>query len=204
MQGASVDPTGRLRVVDAAPDAQATFNAGFAFNPDGRLCIGSFGGTNLPSQGGILTNDAGRMSIVASQAAQVYNKGWPQLNSGAVIQHLNVLVPANTPLVAGIAIDDTGVYMTTGAPPLPTNTVAPTITGVPQSSNTLTCNPGTWTNTDTITYQWRRNNVPMIGQNSNTLLVVSTYIGDTISCSVTGSNAFTESTATAAGVLIIP
>jgi hypothetical protein len=112
MQGASVDSQGRLRVVNAAPSALASFNAGFAFEPDGRLCVAT-GGGNLPFNNAVLTGNDGRMGVVGSQAATCYNKGWPQTDSGLVIQHLDVAVPAGTGFNAGIAMDSTGVYMTT-------------------------------------------------------------------------------------------
>jgi hypothetical protein len=39
-------------------------------------------------------------------------------------------------------------------PPLPANTVAPTISGPVQVGRVVTCNPGTWTDATSYTYQW--------------------------------------------------
>jgi len=89
-------------------------------------------------------------------------------------------------------------------PQLPQNTVAPAITGTPSSSNTLTCSTGTWTGADSFSFQWLRNNSPMIGQNTSTLLVVSPYIGDVMSCAVTALNAVGPTTVISNSVTIIP
>jgi hypothetical protein len=108
----STDVTGRLRVVVAIPAPTEPDNQGFKFTDDGKLYTGA-GGGSLPSNGSILTTNDGRMCVAASQPAQVYNKGWPMMHSGSVIQHLDVAVPPGTPLNNGVAMDDTGVYMTT-------------------------------------------------------------------------------------------
>ena len=72
-------------------------------------------------------------------------------------------------------------------PVIPVNTVAPAITGVPSSSNTLTCSTGTWTGAVNYTYRWLQNNTPLIGQTGNTLVLNSAVapIGSKIKCQVT-------------------
>ena len=87
---------------------------------------------------------------------------------------------------------------------LPVNTVAPAITGNPTSSNVLTCSSGTWTGADSISFQWLRNNAPMIGQTGSTLLVYSIYIGDVMTCLVTAHNAVGPTTVMSNSVTIIP
>jgi hypothetical protein len=87
---------------------------------------------------------------------------------------------------------------------LPVNDTPPEITGIPSSSNTLTCDPGTWTDADSISFRWLRNNVPMFEQTGSTLLVISPYIGDVMSCAVTAHNEVGPTTELAPGVTIIP
>jgi len=87
---------------------------------------------------------------------------------------------------------------------VPTNTVAPVVTGVPQSSNKLTCDPGTWLNADTISFQWLRNNVPMIGETGSQLTIISPYIGDVMKCRVTGANIIGSTSVDSNEVTIIP
>jgi hypothetical protein len=70
----------------------------------------------------------------------------------------------------------------------PVNTAAPVVTGIPQSSNKLTCDPGTWTGADEIGFQWFRDQMMIPGQNGTELTLNSTYIGSMVGCVVTGSN----------------
>jgi hypothetical protein len=87
---------------------------------------------------------------------------------------------------------------------LPQNTVAPVVTGQPQSSNTLTCNPGTWTDAESISFRWYRDNVPMIGQQAATLVVIPPYIGSDIFCLVTAGNEVGTTSVPSNTVTIIP
>jgi hypothetical protein len=88
----------------------------------------------------------------------------------------------------------------------PTNTAAPTISGTPQTGQTLTANQGTWTSdtTPTFAYQWlacdaQGNNCASIsGATSQTYAVQSANEGKTIRVTVTASNTSGSSTATSA------
>jgi hypothetical protein len=87
----------------------------------------------------------------------------------------------------------------------PVSTVPPAVTGVPQSSNKLTCSEGEWDGDIAgIAFQWYRNNVPMIGETGSQLTIVSTYIGDVMKCGVTASNASGSTQAMSNEVTIIP
>jgi hypothetical protein len=121
----------------------------------------------------------------------------PAATAGAKIKVAGAYVDA-----AGLKMKVNGVYEAGVQPPV--NTTPPSITGVPSSSNTLTCDPGDWDNEESIAFRWLRNGVPMIGETASTLLVYSTYIGDMIGCAVTAANAAGSTTALAAAVEIIP
>lgn len=74
-------------------------------------------------------------------------------------------------------------------PPVPENTDLPTISGIEQVDETLTCNPGTWTNTPTgYTYQWEADGSAISGATSSTYAVTSSEAGKVLSCVVTASN----------------
>ena len=74
------------------------------------------------------------------------------------------------------------------APVPPDNTVAPAITGIPSSSNTLTCSSGTWSEPCSFKYQWFENNAPLIGEAGNTFLVRPYHTGHLVFCLVTASS----------------
>ena len=86
----------------------------------------------------------------------------------------------------------------------PVNTVAPAVTGNPQSGSTLICDGGTWTGLDALAFRWYRNNTPMIGEQNSTLVLVSPYIGDTVLCQVTGSNAHGTTTVYSNEIEVLP
>lgn len=75
--------------------------------------------------------------------------------------------------------------------PIPTNTVAPVISGTGSTGNTLTLiSNGTWTNSPlSYTYQWNNNGHPILGATSSTLLLGDIEVGNDVTCSVTAINA---------------
>jgi len=88
-------------------------------------------------------------------------------------------------------------------PPPPVNVTLPVISGTPAVGSTLTCSTGTWQNSPTgYTYQWLSNGSNIAGATSSTYLVVSGDQGNTISCTVTASNATGSASATSSGVSI--
>lgn len=87
---------------------------------------------------------------------------------------------------------------------VPVNTVAPAITGSALVGSTLTCSTGTWSGggSQTYAYQWKSAG-SNVGSNQNTYVPVTGDVGNTITCTVTATNAAgsgtpTESAATAA------
>jgi hypothetical protein len=85
--------------------------------------------------------------------------------------------------------------VTSGAP---VNTVAPAISGTAQVGATLTATPGTWTNSPTsYAYQWKSGGAN-VGSNSSTYVPVTGDIGNTITVTVTATNAQGSTPATSA------
>ena len=74
--------------------------------------------------------------------------------------------------------------------PLPVNTALPVISGVAQVLETLTCSTGTWTGTGILnyTYQWRSDEVNIIGETANTYQLQFIDIDTMISCQVTATD----------------
>lgn len=87
----------------------------------------------------------------------------------------------------------------------PANTARPTISDTtPQSGQTLTANPGTWTGDAPIafTFQWQRCNASgascaaISGATQQTYTVQASDVGSTLRVAVTGTNAVGSATAT--------
>jgi hypothetical protein len=77
-----------------------------------------------------------------------------------------------------------------GGPEVPVNTVAPVASGTTTVGFTLSCTPGTWTNSPTgYAYQWLRGGSPISAATSSTYALVADDEGENVSCSVTASNA---------------
>lgn len=80
-------------------------------------------------------------------------------------------------------------------PPVPTNTVAPVVSGTALMGYTLSTTDGTWTNTPTsYTYQWTRAGADISGATANTYAVTIADEGEAIRCKVTAINAGGSST----------
>ncbi|MBC7643778.1 MAG: hypothetical protein H7123_01540 [Thermoleophilia bacterium] len=80
----------------------------------------------------------------------------------------------------------------------PGNTASPTISGAASVGSTLTCAPGTWTGSPSFTYQWKRDGTPILLATSATYVVQSGDAGHTITCTVIGTNAGGQASATSA------
>jgi len=86
----------------------------------------------------------------------------------------------------------------------PSNTVAPVISGTNVVGNTLTTTNGTWTGTTpiTYTYQWKRNGSNIVGATASTYLLVQADSTFDITCTITGTNAIGNSSATSNALTI--
>jgi hypothetical protein len=78
---------------------------------------------------------------------------------------------------------------------LPSNSVAPAITGTAQEGQTLTCSTGTWSGSPTYTYQWKRNGSNITSATNSTYTLVTADVGQSIKCTVTATNFIGSSTA---------
>jgi hypothetical protein len=85
----------------------------------------------------------------------------------------------------------------------PANTVAPAITGSAVVGQTLTGSDGTWTGAPTLTRQWKRNGVAIVGETGSTYLVPQLAALDAITFSVTGTNGAGVATATSAATAAV-
>jgi 6-phosphogluconolactonase (cycloisomerase 2 family) len=86
----------------------------------------------------------------------------------------------------------------------PVNTAPPTITGTVQAGKTVTCSPGSWTESPTgYTYTWSRDGTPIVGATGSTYRIATGDEGLTLTCTVTATNeAGTSPPATSRGVTV--
>ena len=73
--------------------------------------------------------------------------------------------------------------------PPPANTVAPSLSGSARVGQRLHCDPGTWSGSPTLAFQWLRDGVPIPGATLQTYTPVDADAGHAISCRVTATNA---------------
>lgn len=103
---------------------------------------------------------------------------------------IRVVVTSTNPAASVSATSDRTALV--GAAP-PVGTVLPAITGTPRDGQTLTADPGGWTGTPTITfeYQWRRCTttcVDIVGAVNQTYVLSTADVAATIRVFVTASN----------------
>lgn len=85
----------------------------------------------------------------------------------------------------------------------PVNSVVPAITGTKTVGQTLTCSTGSWSNTPTYTYQWRRDGSAIAGATAATRVLAAGDAGALMSCTVTATKAGVAQTATSANTTAI-
>lgn len=84
----------------------------------------------------------------------------------------------------------------------PSNTLLPSISGIPQVGVTLTADEGIWANEPTsFTYQWQSDNVNIGGATSRTYVPIVGQIAATLSVIVTGVNSAGSASAESAGAI---
>ena len=148
----------------------------------------------------VITNGATSTVEVRLNGTLIYQTQSASLGTAGVS---TVQIGNDTAAQAFTLVADTiDVQGAAPAPTPPVNSVAPTISGTPQSGQTLTADPGTWSGTPPIdyAYEWRRCDTN--GDNCNAIATGSTYtatdndVGSTLRVAVTASNAGGQATAT--------
>ncbi len=94
-------------------------------------------------------------------------------------------------------LDDIQVYTCVAGPPITNNTL-PSITGTPKMGQTLTADPGTWSETGaSYAYQWLRGASDIPGATSSTYQPVAADVGSPLAVRVTASKSgFSDGVAT--------
>lgn len=87
-----------------------------------------------------------------------------------------LVYPAGSPFGARLGVN---------LPPVPANTSDPSIT---RTATSLTCEPGTWTETPTFSFTWLRDGAAT-GQTTQTIPLTSADAGHSFVCRVTATNA---------------
>jgi hypothetical protein len=84
----------------------------------------------------------------------------------------------------------------------PTNSVKPSIAGVPQVGVTLTAHEGVWADEPTVfAYQWKSDTVDIGGATAKTYVPIIGQIAATLTVVVTGTNSAGSASATSAGAI---
>ena len=79
---------------------------------------------------------------------------------------------------------------------LPVNSVLPAITGTKTVGQTLTCSNGTWSQSPTLTFQWRRDGNAIAGATANTRVLAGADQGALMSCTVKATKSGVTAVAT--------
>jgi hypothetical protein len=91
------------------------------------------------------------------------------------------------------------------APHAPADSVAPSIAGAVAASHELTCATGTWINSPTsYAYLWSLDGTPIAGATAATYLVPSLDDGESLTCTVTASNAVGAGAPATSGGALVP
>jgi len=161
----------------------------------GTLPIGTIGGFNT--------------TLLAPYRTQTTS---PTINAGKDLLALSGINMGSSDLFGNSiprgSVYDIGVFDAVGTPITPpSNTTAPSVSGLLTQGSILTTTLGTWTNSPTTYYfQWKRNGTSISGAKSSTYTTVLADVGAMISCDVTAANkggAATQSS-NSIGPVVIP
>jgi hypothetical protein len=172
-----------------------TVSLTFATNPPGLQLVVNGAAGIAPFTLTMITGSTNTISAVSPQTANGVNYAFSSWSDGGAQSHN---VTANT------SATYTATY--SEIPTAPANTTVPTITGPAKEGSTLTANPGTWSGTKPMSfqYQWLRcdkfagNCATITGATSKTYVLTSSDVGSRIKVLVTASNAASSSSAVSA------
>jgi hypothetical protein len=83
----------------------------------------------------------------------------------------------------------------------PVNTTPPSISGTPASGQTLTCNPGAFTQAPTLAFQWLSDGAAIPGAAASTFTLTDAQLDTAVQCQVTATNIAAQTVATSAAVV---
>ncbi len=140
-------------------------------------------------------------ALRTTQVCRVVFPSGAQANFSAFITEMSAETPIDDKMVMSVTLKVTGA-ITMSAAAAPTNSIIPSISGIPQVGVELTADEGVWANEPTsFTYQWKSDTVNIGGATSKTYTPVIADIGDTLTVAVTGVNSAGSASATSAGAI---
>jgi PASTA domain len=83
----------------------------------------------------------------------------------------------------------------------PVSAAPPSIGGTPAAGQTLTCDPGTFTQAPALVFQWLSDGAAIVGATGSTFVVTSAQLDTAVQCRVTATNAGGTTVATSAAVV---
>ena len=126
------------------------------------------------------------------------------LVSGDVGAVINCAVTATNSAGNTTAISSNSITVIAAVANAPTMTSAPVITGSTNVGSVLTTSDGVWVNSPTsYTYQWMRNSVAISGAVAKTYTTIAADAGNSITCSVTATNAIGSTSSITSNSIII-
>ena len=164
-----------------------------AVSIDGRTVIVTRSGTGTKTDAGVMTlvltgignpATAGATGTFAIQTADSATIDQGNTSAGVTITS-PAAPPAQPPAPPAQPAAPAAAPAASGAPAA---SVAPSITGTASVGSTITCNPGTWSGSPTMTYQWTRNNA-VIAVTTPTYRIGTADGGRSVVCIVTATNA---------------
>lgn len=139
------------------------------------------------------TGGSGTQSLTFSYDVLVTDSGLSNINTEEIEKNGGTLIGTNgAPMVRTL----TGTLSGSIPVAVPVNTVAPVVSGIGYTGQTLTATPGTWTNADTVTGQWFSDGVALSGQTAITYTVTSATEGSSFTYVETATNVAGSNTAT--------
>ncbi len=86
--------------------------------------------------------------------------------------------------------------------PGPTNTGLPTVSGSGRLGATLSCSPGSWSGSPSLSYQWLRDGTKIPGASAASYTITAADAGRSLSCRVTATNSGGAASASSAAVAV--